>query len=358
MKKWFARLAAAVCVLSLLTACGAKTASVPSAGSEGSSSEAGVPGSISGNSEAPASEGSGYSIALCMTGSADEPGWNSFAYEGLKQLGEAYGCKISLSDRLTSDTISDAVERYAADGNQIVIGLGQDFADAALKIGKKHSGTKFICIQAHTSSSNVASYNIRTEEPAYLTGLLASGLSISNVIGFIGPYNEEPYAKMARAFENGARESNPDVTIQAVWLDSDRDTGAAREAVNDMIDADADIIGQCAGKNSDGVLDAVYLGGAMSFGDVYDQSEKYPRTVVTSAVYDIAALVNLAVEDVMNGNFKGELREFGLADGMIEMTPYGEMDSRVPKKLKTLIDEKIESISAGTFTVPCDEENK
>lgn len=357
MKKWFAWLAAAVCALSLLTACGAQTDSTP-AGSEGSPSETGVSGTTAGSTEKAAAEGSSYSIALCLTGSADEPGWNTLAYDGLKQLGETYGCKISLSDRLTSDTLPDAVERYAADGNQIIIGLGQEFADAALKIGKKHSGTDFICIQAHTSSSNVASYNIRTEEPAYLTGLLASGLSISNVVGFIGPYNEEPYTKMARAFENGAKESNPDVTFQAVWLDSDSNTGAAREAVNDMIASDADIIGQCAGRNSDGVLDAVYSGGAMSFGDVYDQSLKYPRTVVTSAVYDITGLVTLAAEDVMNGSFKGEVRDFGLAEGMIEMTPYGEMGSRVPKKLKTLVEEKIESIKAGTFTVPCGEGQK
>lgn len=355
MKKWFAWLAVMGSALFLLTACGSQTASV-STGSDGSPAENSADGSKTEDSREPISDGSSYSLALCLTGSADEPGWNSFAYSGLKQLGETYGCKISLSDRLTSGTIPDAVERYAADGNQIVIGIGQEFADAALKIGKKHSDTKFICIQAHTSSSNVASYNIRTEEPAYLTGLLASGLSISNVVGFVGPFNEEPYTKMARAFENGAKESNPDVTLQIVWLDSINDTGAAREATADMIEAGADIIGQCAGQNSDGVLDAVYQGGAMSFGDVYDQSDKYYRTVVTSAVYDVSGLVTMAAEDVMSGNFKGEIKEYGLADGMIEMTPYGEMGSRVPKKLKTLIEEKIESIKAGTFTVPCGEE--
>lgn len=358
MKKWIAWFLSAVTVIFLLTACGSKTASVATSstssnGTTAAQDAAGKPKA----SEAPVA-GDSLSVALLLTGSVNDPGWNNLAYEGLKEVGTSYGCEISFLDRLNGDTLPDAVTRSASDGKKVIIGVGQSFSDAALKIGKKYPDTRFICIQGSSSASNLASYNIKTEEAAYLTGMLASGLSISNKIGYIGAFNEEPYAKAARAFENGARETNPDITFQAVWLDSSTDIGLAREAANDMISSGADLVGQSVGQSSTGVLDAVDSGDIMTFGEVYDQSKDYSRNVVTSALYNVSRLVDLAVQDVINGSFTGGIREFGFADSVIELAPYNLMDSRVPKKLKISILEKIDAMKAGTFVVPCEAPEK
>lgn len=360
MKRWITWILSIVTVVSMLTACSVPADSGPAEASKGSENTAS--GSEASSSTASTTEpesssepvdGKGTSIALLLTGSASDPGWNSAAYDGLKNAGEAYGCEISFSDRLTTDTLPDAITRSASEGKQIVIGIGSDFAKAALKIGKKYPDTHFICIQGNESASNLASYNIKIEESAYLTGLLASGLSISNTIGYIAPFNEDPYTKAVLAFENGARESNPDISLKVVWLDSSTDANLAREATTDMINSDADMIGYCVNSLSTAILDSAYSGGVMAFGDVYDLSDSYPRTVVTSAIYDITGLVDLAIRDVINKDFKGEIREFGFADNMIEMAPYNEMDSRVPKKLKTALSEKVDAIKTGAFEIPC-----
>ena len=43
-----------------------------------------------------------------------------------------------------------------------------------------------------------------------------------------------------------------------------------------------------------------------------------------------------------------------MAECVVEMAPYYDMESVIPEDVRKMIDEKIEAIKSGEFVVPCD----
>ena len=125
-----------------------------------------------------------------------------------------------------------------------------------------------------------------------------------------------------------------------------------------MIDQGADIIGHCANESGIGAINAASDAGLYSTGDSYDQSSLAPQSVLSSAVYNVPQLIKSAVQDIMDGNFVGEVKQLGMKEGIVEFVYNPELEEKIPAEVKQLIDEKIAAITSGEFTVPCDTKDR
>lgn len=243
---------------------------------------------------------------------------------------------------------------YAANGYDIVIGHGFQFGDPALEVGAQYPDTKFICVEADASADNVASYVMKCEEGGYIEGILAAHMTESNKIGFIGPIEGASLIKIMNGFEDGAKSVNPDIEVQTAWTGSFTDTALAKEAAQAMIDGGVDFIAHDANECGNGAIAAAQEAGIYATGDSYDQHELAPETVLTSSMYHVPVLIEAAYNDIVNGEFKGEVKYLGMAEGVVEMAPYYDMESVIPEDVRKEIAELIEQIKSGEFVVPCD----
>ena len=349
MKKFVAMALSLTMAVSMLTACGG--------GSKETKAETKAESAAQTTAESAsekAAEGEPLKVALCVTGAVNDMGWCQSAYDGLKLLEEKYGAEIAYTENIQAADMVAAFTDYAANGYDIVIGHGFQFGDPALEVGAQYPDTKFICVEADVSADNVASYVMKCEEGGYIEGILAAHMTESNKIGFIGPIEGASLIKIMNGFEDGAKSVNPDIEVQTAWTGSFTDTALAKEAAQAMIDGGVDFIAHDANECGNGAIAAAQEAGIYATGDSYDQHELAPETVLTSSMYNVPVLIEAAYNDIVNGEFKGEVKYLGMAEGVVEMAPYYDMESVIPEDVRKEIAELIEQIKSGEFVVPCD----
>lgn len=295
-----------------------------------------------------------YKVALCLSGAANDMGWCQVAYEGLKLLEEEYGCEIAYTENLTPDDIEAAFADYAANGYDVIIGHGYEFGDPAVEVASQYPDAKFIVTEGEVSADNVASYVTSCEEGGYVMGMLAASMSKSGKIGYVGPIQGASLVKIMNGFEDGAKEVNPEIEVQTAWTGSFTDTALGKEAAQAMIDNGVDVIGHCANESGTGCINAAKEAGIFATGDSYDQNGLAPETVLSSSVYHIPHVIELAFEDVLDGSYAGGIYNFGMAEDAVSVAPYHDLESQIPDDVKALIDEKVAAIKSGEFDVVCD----
>lgn len=349
MKKIVAMALSLTMAVSMLTACGGGSKETKAETKAESAAE-----TTAESASEKAAEGETLKVALCVTGAVNDMGWCQSAYDGLKLLEEKYGAEIAYTENIQAADMVAAFTDYAANGYDIVIGHGFQFGDPALEVGAQYPDTKFICVEADASADNVASYVMKCEEGGYIEGILAAHMTKSNKIGFIGPIEGASLIKIMNGFEDGAKSVNPDIEVQTAWTGSFTDTALAKEAAQAMIDGGVDFIAHDANECGNGAIAAAQEAGIYATGDSYDQHELAPETVLTSSMYNVPVLIEAAYNDIANGEFKGEVKYLGMAEGVVEMAPYYDMESVIPEDVRKEIAELIEQIKSGEFVVPCD----
>lgn len=339
-KSWLTVLFSGILSISLLTGCGSNVATT------------GTKEAI--DLQSTQSTQDGLKVALCVTGAVNDMGWNQSAYEGLLLVEKELGCEVAYTENVAAADMAATFIDYAANGYDVVIGHGFQFGDPALEVAALYPDTKFICIESNVSAENVASYVMKCEETGYLNGMLAASMSKSNKLGFIGPVQGASLVKIMNAFEDGAKSINPDIEVQTTWTGSFTDTALAKESATAMIENKVDVIGHAANECGTGALNAAAEAGIYAIGDSYDQYALAPQTILTSAIYNVPELVKTAITDIKEGSFEGAVKELGMAEGIVELAPYHEMESNIPDDVKQLIADKVEAIKSGEFTVTCD----
>ena len=103
--------------------------------------------------------------------------------------------------------------------------------------------------------------------------------------------------------------------------------------------------------------DACFERGIPAIGNMSDQSELAPGTVVTSVVWDmwptVKQVISLVQADVFSAQDFGQFSFMG--KGGSYLAPYHAWEDKLPEEVKTMVAERRQEIMDGTFRVPVDE---
>ena len=140
------------------------------------------------------------------------------------------------------------------------------------------------------------------------------------------------------AFMAGAKETNPKVEFMVTFINSWFDPPKAKEAAFAMIDKGADVMYA----ERFGVSDAAKERGKLAVGNVIDTQDKYPDTVVASALWHMEPTIDAAIKAVKAGAFKaddyGHLSQMKAKGIRVELD---ESDDRFPKKIRNASKSKV-----------------
>jgi len=187
-------------------------------------------------------------------------------------------------------------------------------------------------------------------EPAYLSGMLAGGLTKSNVIGVVGGMPVPEVNRIVNAFIAGAKEVNPNVDVKTSFINSWFDPAAAKEAALAQVDAGADVLFA----ERFGVIEAAAEKGLYAFGNMSDQISLAPKNVVSGPVWNMQPTVDYIINQVKAKAYTAQdLKDFSMvAKGGAALAPINTtVTGGVPQALLDQVKAKEDAIKSGIFRV-------
>ena len=283
-----------------------------------------------------------------------EQQWVSRIHTALKAAEARGEIEYKATENVANADYERVMREYATAGNQLIVGEAFAVEGAARKVAKDFPKTAFLMgSSGKPQAPNFSVFDNYIQEPAYLTGLIAGGMTQTGKIGLVGGFPIPEVNRLMHAFMAGAKEVNPKTEFTVTFINSWFDPPKAKEATFAMIDKGADVLYA----ERFGVSDAAKEKGKLAIGNVINTQPQYPDTVVASALWDMAPTIDLALKHVKGGTFKAE--DYGPYSMMkhkgSSLSPLGTFEAKVPADLKAKVKAKEADILAGKFTVKVDD---
>jgi len=292
------------------------------------------------------------SMALILSGPANDQGWNAVAVGGLQATAAKFNLKTTIMENVDIADSESAYRQLAADGYDIIIGHGYQYGEPAVAVSSEFPNKYFLATEANSYSDNAASYVMACEQGAYVMGILSAGMSKSNVIGVIGGFEQPSITKELEAFKLGAKSVNPNIKVLEIYINSFVDTNLGYEAAMTMINQGADVIYHVANQAGNGALIACSEKGVYCAGNSYDQNSIAPDYVLSSTIYNMDQVMITAVTEILNGTFKGGVYNLGMDKNVVEIADYHGLADKIPQEIKDKVSQSIQDIKDGKLIVP------
>ncbi len=201
------------------------------------------------------------------------------------------------------------------------------------------------------ANPNFSVFDNWIHEPAFLAGMLAGGLTETGVVGVVGGVPVPEVNRITNAFIMGAQSVNPGVEAKVSFINSWFDPAAAKEAALAQIDAGVDVLYA----ERFGVIEAAQEKGLIVVGNMSDQAELAPDTVVTSVTWNMGPTAAYIIDQVGGGTYTAQdLKDFSMVGkGGAALAPINE--ALVPADLLETVKAKEADIVSGLFRVDINE---
>jgi basic membrane lipoprotein Med (substrate-binding protein (PBP1-ABC) superfamily) len=295
-------------------------------------------------------------IAVVMPSTVTDLAWSQSVYDSLLRIQEDAGgedvVEIAFTENMFNVTdAAAAIRDYAADGFNLVIAHGTQYGTSLFEVAPDFPETSFawgtaVDFGAEQGIENVFAYEARAEEGGFVNGVLAANLSETGVLGVVGPVEAGDAKLYIDGFVAGAKEANPDITVNVSYTGSFGDTALAAEAANTHIQAGADALTGSA-QQVVGAIGVANERGVPWLGTQSDQSPIAPDTVIASQLYNWDGVLLDIIEKHQAGEYGGTAYVLTLENGGLVM----DIDDSLDAGAVAAADEAAAQISAGAIDV-------
>ncbi|MFP3752926.1 MULTISPECIES: BMP family ABC transporter substrate-binding protein [Cupriavidus] len=313
--------------------------------------EADKPAESAGPASAPAAAASEpLKVAFVYIGPVGDAGW-TFAHDaGRKAVEAKFGDKVKTSFvENVPESAADAERVFrdlASQGNKLIFGTTFGYQESMLKVAKEFPDVKFEHATGFKTADNLAQYDVRTYEGAYLAGVVAGKMSKSGKMGVVASVPIPEVIRNIDSFALGARSVNPKATVKVVWVNKWFDPGKEREAATTLIGQGVDMLMQ--NTDSAAVVQTAQEKGVYAFGWDSDMSKFGEKAHLAASVITWGVYYNKVVEDVLNKQWKNSTTWWGLKEGMIDLKGFNAV---VPDDVKALVEERKKGVIDGTAPI-------
>ena len=283
-----------------------------------------------------------------------EQQWVSRIHKALNAAQARGEIEYKASENVSNADYERVMRQYAQEGNTFIMGESFAVEAAARKVAKDFPKVSFLMgSSGKPQAPNFSVFDNYIQEPAYLSGMIAGGMTKSGKIGMVGGFPIPEVNRLMHAFMAGAKETNPKVEFMVTFINSWFDPPKAKEAAFAMIDKGADLMYA----ERFGVSDAAKERGKLAIGNVINTQDKYPDTVVSSALWNMEPSVDRALKLVKDGKFTAE--DYGQYSMMkykgSELAALGTFEKKIPAEIVAKMRAKEKMILDGKFTVKVDD---
>lgn len=297
-----------------------------------------------------ATPGGGPRIAAMFSGPTTDGDYNALGLEALEAAKDE-GAEIAYSEAVAVPDIERVMREYISDGYNILWTHGSQFMQASVKLAKEYPELTFITEsdgKPKEQLDNLWYFDRAFHIPFYTIGVMASELSQTRHMGYIGGLSLPFSYSEVHAIAQAVSDRGSDLKINAVWTGDFNDPQKAQQITSQMIAQGADVIVGSLNLGSIGTMQATK---DEPPGEVWvtvkytDKSQYAPKHYAASVIYDFTGpLVDLLgkIEDGTRGGYV----QMGFDNGVSI-----DLADDLPSNVKDAVDEAIEQIKSGAITV-------
>lgn len=287
-------------------------------------------------------------VGILIPGSKSDKGWMESGYDGLVASEKKYGDKIKVQmiENIAYADMEQALTNLATK-NALVIGVGGQTQAAVLNVAKRFPKVKFSIVGGNKDAfpSNVAQYDVKQAEIAFVAGAAAAMLSKTGVVSYVGGLEIPSIVNAGKEFANGAAYVNPKIKAVVNFTGDFDDVAKSKEATLAAIAQGADIHYHILNLGLRGMEQAAKEKGTHIIGGYTDRCGADPLYVGYS-VTGVGFQVQYAIDQMVAGTWAIGYKPFGLAMGpeasnMIVCKPTPEITKKLEEIKKEILDGKI-----------------
>ncbi|MBI3791029.1 MAG: BMP family ABC transporter substrate-binding protein [Gemmatimonadetes bacterium] len=299
-------------------------------------------------------------------GGRGDKSFNDGAYEGGERAIRELGADVTFIEPGEGSDREPGLRLLAAEGMDLVMGVGFIFTDDLNKLATEYPKTHFAGIDYAISTDstgkvippppNIAALKFREEEGSFLVGALAALAGGSKKLGFVGGMDSPLIRKFEAGYTAGVKHVCPDCEVIAQYAGvtpiAFRNPSRGKELALSQYQQGVKVIFHASGSTGLGVFEAARSMNALAIGVDADQFREAPGHVLTSMVKGIDAAVYDAIKRAQNGTFAGGIIGFGLAENGVGYVYDANNKAQIPDAVRAKVEALKAEIIAGKIKVP------
>jgi basic membrane protein A len=292
-------------------------------------------------------------IGLMLPGPKNDAGYNQTFYDAILEVQE----NIPSVEVIVAEYVSDAeaestMETMIQQGAKLILPCGFAFQYPALSVSERHPDVVFMHPGGWEVRGNFSNFFATTQLHFYLMGVAAGMMTETDKIGFVAGMPLGYTLGNVNGFHLGARAVNPDVETYMLYTFSWGDTTKEAAAAQALLDQGCDVITMHL-DSPIAVIQTVEAAGAYTIGFMSLDAQKYaPNGWITGLGLTWGHYFTESAQAVIDGTWQTGFIRRGLAEGFLEIAPFGDA---VPDRVKQFVLAVAEGYKAGlidTFVGP------
>ena len=177
-------------------------------------------------------------------GPVGDYGWTHAHDQGrLYVEGQFDWLETAYAESVAEAEVERFIDRFVVEEEcDVVFTTSFGFMDGTLAAAEKYPDKLFFHCSGYKRAPNMGTYMADFYQLYYLNGLMAGALTKSGKIGYVGAHPIPEVVRHINAFTIGAREANPEATVDVRWLFEWYDPAAAREAAEALVSEGVDVL--------------------------------------------------------------------------------------------------------------------
>jgi len=252
-------------------------------------------------------------------------------YMGIDEMQRNLGLKDSQIIRKYNVFEADQVAAQAAmrdciaEGANVIIATSFRYMEICEELAEVFPSVIFVHAMGYKyNDRNFTNYSMRLYHARYLSGIVAGLQTKTGKIGYVAAMGNDSSEVTGgiNAFAIGVEEVNPEASVYVQITYNWYDPMGEANAANALIAAECDVI--AAHCDTPAPQIAAQSAGVWGIGYNIDTSAYAPDAVITSVVLNWGAYYTMLVESIIDGTFTTEPHFYGIAEGVVDITPPNE----------------------------------
>ena len=299
-------------------------------------------------------------------GGRGDKSFNDGAYLGAERAEKELGVRVRFIEPGEGSDRESGLRLLAAEGMDLVIGVGFIFTDDLTQLAKEYPTTKFAGVDYSVATDqhgavippppNLAALKFREEQGSYLVGALAALVGKSKKVGFVGGMDSPLIQKFEMGYKAGVHQVCPDCAVltqyAGVTPEAFRNPGKGKEIALSQYQQGANVIFHASGSTGLGVFEAARQTNKLAIGVDADQYSEAPGYVLTSMVKGVDNAVYDAIHRVKDHTFTGGIYQYGLAEQGVGYVYDKNNEKLIPPDVRARLEKLRQDIVAGRIVVP------
>jgi basic membrane protein A and related proteins len=299
-------------------------------------------------------------------GGRGDKSFNDGAYLGAEKAEKDLGVHVRFIEPGEGSDRESGLRLLAAEGMDLVIGVGFIFTDDLTQLAKEYPNTKFAGVDYSVATDksgnpipppkNLAALKFREEQGSYLVGALAALVGHSKKVGFVGGMDSPLIQKFEAGYKAGVHKVCPDCTVisqyAGVTPEAFRNPGKGKEIALSQYQQGANVIFHASGSTGLGVFEAARQTNKLAIGVDADQYQEAPGYVLSSMVKGVDNAVFDVIKKVQSRQFAGGIYQYGLAENGVGYIYDRNNQKLIPADVRARLEGLRQQIVSGRIVVP------